>query len=149
MTPKQRRFIDEYLIDGNATQAAIRAGYSKRSAMQIGEENLRKPVIAAAVQEGQLELQKRTQVDQDYVIGKIRETVERCAAQGDGFIPAQVLKGCELLGKHLGIFTEIVEHKGDAFSALFESIDGASRGVPAKKPNGTANGHANGHDTAD
>ena len=49
LTPKQQRFIDEYLIDLNATQAAIRAGYSPRTARQIGQENLSKPVIAAAV----------------------------------------------------------------------------------------------------
>ncbi len=49
LTARQERFIDEYLIDLNATQAAIRAGYSRNSALQIGVENLSKPVIAAAV----------------------------------------------------------------------------------------------------
>lgn len=49
MTPKQARFVAEYLIDLNATQAAIRAGYSARTAASIGEENLRKPEIAEAV----------------------------------------------------------------------------------------------------
>jgi phage terminase small subunit len=49
MTPKQARFVSEYLIDLNATQAAIRAGYSKRTARQQGQENLTKPVIAEAV----------------------------------------------------------------------------------------------------
>ena len=51
LTPKQQRFVDEYLIDLNATQAAIRAGYSRNSARQMGAENLSKPVIAAAVAE--------------------------------------------------------------------------------------------------
>ena len=45
LTPKQERFVDEYLLDLNATQAAIRAGYSKRSARAIGAENLTKPNI--------------------------------------------------------------------------------------------------------
>ena len=45
MTPKQQRFCDEYLIDLNATQAAIRAGYSKRTAQAIGAENLTKPLL--------------------------------------------------------------------------------------------------------
>ena len=49
LTPKQRRFIEEYLIDLNATQAAIRAGYSEKTAYSIGQENLRKPVIAEAI----------------------------------------------------------------------------------------------------
>ena len=45
MTEKQKRFCDEYLTDLNATQAAVRAGYSKKTAYSIGEENLRKPEI--------------------------------------------------------------------------------------------------------
>ena len=53
MTPKQERFIAEYLVDLNATQAAIRAGYSPRVARQQGSENLSKPDIAAAIQAGQ------------------------------------------------------------------------------------------------
>ena len=52
LTPKQSRFIEEYLIDLNATKAAIRAGYSKTSEMQIGESNMRKHDIAKAIQEG-------------------------------------------------------------------------------------------------
>lgn len=51
LTPKQRRFIDEYIIDCNATQAAIRAGYSKKSAKKIGQENLTKPQINKAIKE--------------------------------------------------------------------------------------------------
>lgn len=50
-TDKQRRFIDEYPVDFNATQTAIRAGYSKRTAYSIGQENLKKPEIAAAIAE--------------------------------------------------------------------------------------------------
>lgn len=53
MTPKQERFVQEYLIDLNATQAAIRAGYSKKRADAIGYDILRKPEIQAAIQEGQ------------------------------------------------------------------------------------------------
>jgi len=49
LLPKQAAFIDEYLIDSNATQAAIRAGYSKKTAKQMGTENLSKPVIYAAI----------------------------------------------------------------------------------------------------
>lgn len=49
LTPKQQRFVEEYLVDLNATQAAIRAGYSKKTAAEIGAENLTKPQIVAAV----------------------------------------------------------------------------------------------------
>ena len=51
LTPKQRRFVNEYLIDLNATQAAIRAGYSKKTAQQIGAENLSKPVMLTISEE--------------------------------------------------------------------------------------------------
>src|SRR3954469_10551657 len=50
LTPKQRRFVTEYLIDLNATQAAIRAGYSRETAGAIGHENLQKPEIAQAIE---------------------------------------------------------------------------------------------------
>lgn len=50
MTPKQKAFIDEYLIDFNATQAAIRAGYSEKTAYSIGHENLKKPEIESEIQ---------------------------------------------------------------------------------------------------
>ena len=51
MTEKQKRFVDEYLIDLNATQAAVRAGYSAKSAYSIGTENLKKPEIERAIEE--------------------------------------------------------------------------------------------------
>lgn len=51
LTPKQARFVDEYLVDFNATQAAIRAGYSEKTAYSIGWENLRKPEIKKAISE--------------------------------------------------------------------------------------------------
>lgn len=50
LTPKQQRFVEEYLIDLNATQAAIRAGYSPETAYSIGSENLKKPEIATAIE---------------------------------------------------------------------------------------------------
>jgi phage terminase small subunit len=53
MTPKQETFVREYAIDMNATQAAVRAGYSEKTAYSIGQENLKKPEIAAAVTEAQ------------------------------------------------------------------------------------------------
>ena len=59
LTPKQQLFVEEYLIDLNATQAAIRAGYSKKTAQVIGAENLSKPMVAAAIAEAQLRRSKR------------------------------------------------------------------------------------------
>lgn len=68
LTEKQQRFVDEYLIDLNATQAAIRAGYSVESARDIGCENLTKPNIQQAIAEKMAERSKRTGVNQDRVV---------------------------------------------------------------------------------
>lgn len=132
LTPKQQRFVDEYLIDLNATQAAIRAGYSEKTAQQTGSENLLKPVIADAVAKAQAKRSERTVVDQDYVIKTIVETIERCSqakpvydksgepvmveTPDGGLAPVykydatNVLKGAELLGRHLTMFTDKVDH---------------------------------------
>lgn len=68
MTKKQKRFIEEYLIDLNATQAAIRAGYSPDTAKSIGSENLTKPDIKAQIARAMAERSRRTGVNADRVI---------------------------------------------------------------------------------
>lgn len=73
LTQKQRLFVDEYLIDLNATQAAIRAGYSKKTAGQIGDENLKKPQIAIAIKESMDSRNKRVQINADYVLTRLVE----------------------------------------------------------------------------
>lgn len=71
MTKKQERFIEEYLIDLNATQAAIRAGYSPATAKDIGCENLAKPNIRARIDQAMAERSKRTGVNADRVIQEL------------------------------------------------------------------------------
>lgn len=71
MTKKQKMFADEYLIDLNATQAAIRAGYSPDTAQQIGSENLSKPVIRACIDREMAERSKRTGVNADRVVQEL------------------------------------------------------------------------------
>lgn len=71
MTKKQMRFVEEYLIDLNATQAAIRAGYSPHTAKDIGCENLAKPNIAAAISQAMAERSKRTGINQDRVLQEL------------------------------------------------------------------------------
>lgn len=68
LTKKQQLFVDEYLIDLNATQAAIRAGYSVNDAKEQGYENLTKPHIQQAIAERMAERSKRTGVNQDRVV---------------------------------------------------------------------------------
>lgn len=71
LTPKQKLFVQEYLVDLNATAAAIRAGYSKKTANRIASENLSKPDIQAAIQEAMQDREKRTEITQDMVIREL------------------------------------------------------------------------------
>ena len=73
LTPKQQRFVEEYLIDLNATQAAIRSGYSEKTARDIGCENLAKPNIAKAIEEAQNKRQEQTKIDAAYVLKRLVE----------------------------------------------------------------------------
>ncbi len=145
LTPKQECFVAEYLIDLNATQAAIRAGYSEKTAYSIGQENLKKPEVAEAVIAAQAERSERTEITQDYVLTSIMETMERCkqakpvtyqngdpvlieTPNGDiapayKFDAGAVLKGAELLGRHLAMFTDkqtVTHHDGDRLDAVLE-----------------------------
>lgn len=71
MTKKQKIFVEEYLIDLNATQAAIRAGYSSETAYSIGSENLKKPEIRARIDKAMAERSKRTGINQDRVLQEL------------------------------------------------------------------------------
>jgi phage terminase small subunit len=73
LTPKQVRFVQEYLIDLNAAQAAIRAGYSAKTARVMGHENLTKPDIAAAIEKAMSERAERTRLTGDMVVDELRK----------------------------------------------------------------------------
>ncbi len=73
LTIKQNRFIEEYLVDLNATQACIRAGYSKNTAAEIGYENLTKPHIQAGLIEAMDKRSKQTGIDAEYVLRRHAE----------------------------------------------------------------------------
>ena len=77
MTAKQQRFCDEYLIDLNATQAAIRAGYSKKTAQQMGAENLSKPVIKEYIEKRMAEKESELIADQDEVMRYLTAVMRR------------------------------------------------------------------------
>lgn len=98
LTAKQQKFCDEYLIDLNATQAAIRAGYSENTASETGYENLRKPQLAEYIAEKQSEIRDRNAVTVDFVINGIKDI----ALQGEQ--ENNRLKAYDLLGKHLGVY---------------------------------------------
>ncbi|RHU81571.1 terminase small subunit [Clostridium sp. OM08-29] len=131
LTAKQQRFCDEYLIDLNATQAAIRAGYSKKTANRIGTENLSKLVIREYIEKRMAEKEAALIANQDEVLkyltsvlrGQSKSTEIVIEGLGDGSTKARKmekepsekdkLKAAELLGKRYGLYTEKVEEKVD------------------------------------
>lgn len=120
MTEKQKRFCDEYLIDLNATQAAIRAGYSAKTAKAIGCENLTKPDLRAYIQEQLDRIHEQKTADAQEVIEYLtsvmrgEHTEQALQLVGDGVqeicdisVSAKDrLKAAELIGKRYGIFTD-------------------------------------------
>lgn len=71
LTDKQQQFVEEYLVDLNVTQAALRAGYSEKTAYSIGHENLKKPEVQEAIQKAVQERQERTRVTADQVVNEL------------------------------------------------------------------------------
>ena len=103
LTPKQARFVEEYLLDLNATQAAIRAGYSARNADKIGPELLGKTRVAEAVKAAQQARSGRTEITQDEVIQGLKK---EATLEGEGSSHSARVAAWAHLGKHLGIFTD-------------------------------------------
>lgn len=73
LNAKQKLFCEQYLIDLNATQAAVRAGYSENTAGAIGHENLKKPEIAAYISELQVQLAQNAKVTPEMVISELKK----------------------------------------------------------------------------
>lgn len=119
MTPKQEAFVREYLVDKNATQAAIRAGYSPRTAEAIGSENLRKPLIRTAVRR-ELDAQaKRTLITADKVLLDIQKFGDQALKAGE--FPSAI-RSRELLGKHYRLFVDRQELTGANGSPLVRNL---------------------------
>jgi phage terminase small subunit len=118
LTPRQRRFVDEYMVDLNATQAAIRAGYSKRTAAKIASQLLDKTGVAAAIEERKAALAKKTDTDAAWVIKNLKRNHRRAmrARVKDGGAVAN--KALELIGRHIGMFTDKVLHGSDPENPL-------------------------------
>jgi len=111
LTPKQERFVAEYLIDLNATAAARRAGYSAKTADRIGPELLGKTCVSQAIQEARKARQERTGITQDMVVDELAAIAfhEANDAPEAELKVSNKLKALELLGKHLGLFTDKAE----------------------------------------
>ena len=131
LTAKQQRFCDEYLVDLNATQAAIRAGYSAKTARSIGQENLTKPAVQEYVDKRMAEKQASLIADQDEVMRYLTSVLrgesqsERVVVESIGDFLTEArrmkkapdekerLKAAELLGKAHMLFTDKVQQEVD------------------------------------
>ena len=148
LTDKQKRFIDEYVIDFNATQAAIRAGYSKRTANEQGSQNLAKVSIQAELQKKCKKIEEKSDLSQQWVLDRLEEITDRCLqripvmyfdkekkeyvqekdADGEGvwtFQPTGANKAVENIGRHLGMFNDKLTLDGTVNSVvtIFELPD--------------------------
>lgn len=130
MTEKQKRFVEEYLIDCNATQAAIRAGYKVDNARQTAAENLAKPYISEAIKKALAEMSSdriaKAEEVMEYLTsvlrGQSQSTVTVVEAKAAGGSSArnvkkppdekERLKAAELLGKRYGLYTEKMDIDG-------------------------------------
>ena len=99
LNEKQKRFCEEYVIDLNATQASIRAGYSKKTARTISSEHLTKPNIQSYIAELQVEISAKTGITIENTVKFIKDVSEEAREGGDA---TNALKGADLLMKHLG-----------------------------------------------
>lgn len=131
LTAKQQRFCEEYLIDMNATQSAIRAGYSAKTARVIGQENLQKPAVKTYIEKRMAEKEAALIADQNEVMkyltsvlrGKSQSEVVVVEGCGEGVSMARTmqkapdekerLKAAELLGRAHMLFTDKVQQDVD------------------------------------
>jgi phage terminase small subunit len=109
MTPKQEAFVREYLIDLNATQAAMRAGYSAKTANEQGARLLANVSVRSAIEQAKARRAEESSISAKYVLDSIQRVAET-AERENKFSDA--IRGFELLGKHLGIFVEKREITG-------------------------------------
>ena len=141
LTLKQKAFVDYYIELGNATEAAIKAGYSKKTARVIGQENLTKPAIKEYVTQRMLKLEDERVAKAEEVLqyltrvirGEETEQVVVTENIGDFMSEARIvnkelsakdkIKAAELLGKRYRLFTEKVEVEGVQQVQIVDDID--------------------------
>lgn len=110
LTPRQAAFIREYLIDLNATQAAIRAGYSPKTARSQGQRLLTNADIQQALEAAQAKAAAKANITVQDVLNGLKTEAENT---GEGSSHAARVAAWAHLGKHLGMFTDKQEHSGD------------------------------------
>lgn len=112
---RQRRFCEEYLVDYNAAASVTRAGYPTKYPNRVGYQMMRNPAIRACIDQLTLQRADKNVLKPEYVTNKIVKTIDK--AEKDNNHTA-VLRGCELLARHLGMFIERQEISGPNGSAI-------------------------------
>ena len=101
LTPKQAQFVQEYIIDLNATAAAKRAGYSEKTAKSQGQRLLTKVDVQRAVQAAKDRRAQKTGIDKEYVVTNLKGIAEKAMAKSDY---SNAIRALDLLGRHTGAF---------------------------------------------
>lgn len=114
---RQQLFVENYAIDHNATQAAIRAGYSAKTAYQQGHILLKHPEIRSQLVDHEQTVAGRLGLTLEWVLDRLQEKALHSEADRDQ------LKAIELIGKHLAAFTEKVEHSGSVVQVQINGVD--------------------------
>jgi phage terminase small subunit len=117
LNARQQRFVQEYAVDHNATQAAIRAGYSEKSAYQQGYLLVNNPEIRSQLAAHEQSVAERLGITLEWLLDQLREKAVNAQSERDQ------LRAMELLGKHLAIFTEKVEHSGSMIQVQVNGVD--------------------------
>ena len=119
LTKKQELFIKYYLIKLDATYAAKKAGYSKKTASVIGCENLTKPKIAERIDAEMKKRSERILLSGDDVLKEIEDLMRRNLLEDDKL----ALEAMKLLGKHMALFKDIVKHEGEMNNTItFDNV---------------------------
>ena len=119
MTDKQKMFCHEYMVDRNATQAAIRAGYSPKTAKSQGQRLLTKADIKKYIDEHTEEQYERAGISADDVLN---ELVSIAMVDGVEITGKQKIKALELLGRHLGLFDTAKDKAAEQTLERLDSI---------------------------
>lgn len=115
LTVRQRRFVEEYLVDFDGSAAVERAGYNTKYPNRLAHEMLQHPGIKAAIDQVTLERADESVIKPDYVMNKIKRTLERAEADGNH---NATLRACELMARALGMFVERKEISGPDGNAI-------------------------------
>lgn len=118
LSAKMRRFVEEYKIDGNATQSVLRAGYKSRNPGALAKELVAHPLVRAALDENEKKrseiIDAHLELTQDFVLNKLRRIILD-TEEGN---PSAALRGLELLGKTMGMFKDRTEISGPDGAAI-------------------------------